>query len=326
MMMKLILLLALAALAAPSSRAAPDEASGVVVAVLSGDVFEVQIVRADPRTGSGIETVKLAAINLSGNGSVEGKAAEEFIGSLLMDRTVWLDIDEERDGGRDPLGRLICVAYLEDPDGRINLTHPVNRILVDEGFALVGGSEGSQFDPTRWWPDEGRPWEGDKVVLINEVEANPDGSDEGNEWVELYNPGPDDVDIGGWTVTSAGGSVVSIYPGTIIPTGGFIVVASDGYWLRNSQEMVILRDDKGEEVDRTPALDDDGNDDYSWSRYPDGGDEWVYIVASPGSPVPSRDLSEESLTDEDFDEDDNWLIASSGCSSCGLWDISDFLI
>ncbi len=103
------------------------------------------------------------------------------------------------------------------------------------------------------------------------------------------------------------------------------MVASDGYWLRNSQEMVILRDDKGEEVDRTPALDDDGNDDYSWSRYPDGGGEWVYIVASPGSPVPSRDLSEESLNDE-YDDDDNWLTASRGCSSCGLWDISDFLI
>jgi len=111
MTMKLILLLALAALAAPSSGAAPDEASGVVVAVLFGDVFEVQIVRADPRTGSGIETVKLAAINLSGNGSVEGKAAEEFIESLLMDRTVWLDIDDKsrrrtRSPGKAHLRRL----------------------------------------------------------------------------------------------------------------------------------------------------------------------------------------------------------------------------
>lgn len=325
MIMKLILLLALAALAAPSSRSAPDEAGGVVVAVLSGDVFEVLIIRADPRTGSGTETVKLAAINLSDDGSEAGEAAEEFIESLLLNRTVWLDIDDGRDGGRDPLGRLTCVVYLEDPDGQINLTHPVNRILVDEGFALVGGLEGSQFDPAAWWPDEGRDYSAERIVLINEVEANPDGSDEGNEWVELYNPGLDGVDIGGWTVTSAGGSVVTITPGTIIPAGGFIVVACDGYWLRNSQEMVILRDDVGEEVDRTPALEDDGNDNFSWSRYPDGGREWIYIVASPGSPVPSRDLSEESLKDEDDDED-NWLTASGSCSHCGIWDISDFLI
>lgn len=321
MMMKLIFILVLAAVAAPLASAAPYEASGVVIAVHSGDVFEVQIVAADPRTGSGIEKVKLVAVRLPQIESAEGKAAKEFAEALLMNRTVWLDIDDKSSGGRDPLGRLVSVVYLEDADGGINLTHPVNRILVDEGHALVGDSEGTEFDQAVWWPDEGRPSAGGKIVLINEVEANPDGSDEGNEWVELYNAGSDDADLGGWTVTSAGGSVVSISSGTIIPVGGFVVVVSDGYWLRNSEEIVILRDDKGEEVDRTPALDDDGDDDYSWSRYPDGGDEWVYIVASPGSPVPSRDLSEESLSDDD----DNWLIGSGGCSSYGLWDVSDFL-
>ena len=122
-------------------------------------------------------------------------------------------------------------------------------------------------------------------------------------------------------MTSAGGSVVSISSGTTVPAGGFFVVTSDGYWLRNSEETVVLRDETGAEVDRTPALDDDGDDDYSWSRYPDGGDEWVYIVASPGSAVPSRDLAEEAVSEDT----DNWLSSSGDCCPYGLWDISDFI-
>ena len=321
MIVKLIIVFVLAAVWAPLASAAPYEASGVVIAVESSDVFDVEIIVTDPRIVSGIETVRLAAIISPPMGSAGGKAAKEFASALLMNRTVWLDIDEERDGGRDPEGRLISVVYLEDPDGEINLTHPFNRILVDGSYAEVGGFEGTEFDPAAWWRDERTPSSGAEAVCINEVEANPDGSDDGNEWLELYNPGPDDVDIGGWTVTSAGGSVVSISSGTTVPAGGFFVVTSDGYWLRNSEETVVLRDETGAEVDRTPALDDDGDDDYSWSRYPDGGDEWVYIVASPGSAVPSRDLAEEAVSEDT----DNWLSSSGDCCPYGLWDISDFI-
>ncbi|UEC43031.1 MAG: conserved exported protein of unknown function [Methanothrix sp.] len=320
MIVKLIIVFVLAAVWAPFASAAPYEASGVVIAVESSDVFDVEIMVTDPRIVSGIETVRLAAVISPPMGSARGKAAKEFASALLMNRTVWLDIDEERDGGRDLEGRLISVVYLEDPDGEINLTHPFNRILVDGSYAEVGSVEGTEFDPAAWWRDEGTS-SGGGTVCINEVEANPDGSDDGNEWLELYNPGPDDVDIGGWTVTSAGGSVVSISSGTTVPAGGFFVVTFDGYWLRNSEETVVLRDEKGAEIDRTPALDDDGDDDYSWSRYPDGGDEWVYIMASPGSAVPSKDFAEDAISEDT----DNWLSSSSDCCPYGLWDISDFL-
>ncbi|MDF0591713.1 lamin tail domain-containing protein [Candidatus Methanocrinis natronophilus] len=321
MIEKLIIVFVLAAVWAPLASAAPFEASGVVIAVESGDVFDVEITVTDPRIVSGIETVRLAGVISPPMGSALGKAAKEFASKYLMNRTVWLDIDEERDGGRDPEGRLISVVYLEDPDGEINLTHPFNRILVDGSYAEVGSFEGTEFDPAAWWRYEGTSSSRGEAVCINEVEANPDGSDDGNEWLELYNPGTEDVDIGGWTATSAGGSVVSIPSGTTVPTGGFFVVTFDGYWLRNREETVVLRDEEGAEVDRTPALDDDGDDDYSWSRYPDGGDEWVYIVASPGTAVPSRDLAEEAI----YEDTNNWLSSSCDCCPYGLWDISDFL-
>jgi len=293
--------------------ATPDEASGTVIAVESGDVFDVQINKSDFRTGSGVVTVMLAGVKLPPAESVEGKAAKEYAENFLINRTVWLDIDDASGGGRDSLGRLLCVVYLEKPDGGINLAYPFNGILVMEGHAEVDDSEDNEFDTTDWWP----VW-----VLINEVEANPQDYDEGNEWVELYNDGEFDADVSNWTLTTAGGSVVSIEAGTIIPAWGYLVVTGDGYWLRNSDEMVVLRDAEGTEVDRTPVLDDEDDEDYSWSRYPDGGDEWVYIEASPGEPVPPIELSLGTISD--LIDDDYWLRSDGYCPS-GLWDVSDFL-
>ena len=314
-------------LVAAVASAAPDEASGTVTAVISGDVFEIAILQTDPRIGSGVETVRLADLKVPPAGSAEGEAAREFAIALLSNRTVSLDIDDDSEGGRDAQGRLLSVVYLEDPDGGVNTTHPINRILVDSGFAEVEDSEGDEFDPADWWeaPHEQLSEDGDIRVVINEVESNPEGGDEDNEWLELYNDGPEDALLGNWTLTSAAGSVVSIEPGTILPSWGFLVVRAEGYWLRNSDELVILRDDTGAEVDRTPALDDGENDDKSWSRYPDGGDDWAFVEASPDGPAPSPEDSEAVTYLDDEDEDDNWLRSSEQCDVFGPWEVSDFL-
>ena len=41
-------------------------------------------------------------------------------------------------------------------------------------------------------------------VVINEVDTNPPGDDSESisEWVELYNPTDDDVDLSGWSIAS----------------------------------------------------------------------------------------------------------------------------
>jgi hypothetical protein len=157
--------------------------------------------------------VKLAGISLPLPSSRrKGKAAKEFAESLLMNRVAWLDIDDRSGDGRDPLGSLLCVVYMKRPDGGINLTHPLNKILVDEGFAEIDDSEDDEFDPKEWWP----LW-----IFINEVKANPPREgDSDYEWVELYNDGEGDVDFGNWTLTTAGGTVVTIEPGSIAPAGG----------------------------------------------------------------------------------------------------------
>ena len=41
-------------------------------------------------------------------------------------------------------------------------------------------------------------------VEIYAFDQNPAGSDEGNEWVTLYNPSNESVDIGNWTLETWG--------------------------------------------------------------------------------------------------------------------------
>lgn len=102
------------------------------------------------------------------------------------------------------------------------------------------------------------------------------------------------------------------------------MVKAEGYWLRNSDETVILRDEDGREVDRTPALDDGDNDDYCWSRYPDGEDEWIYTLASPELPVSPIEQSLGTISDIKK-QNKNWLRWSDDCDPYGRWEGSGFL-
>lgn len=61
-------------------------------------------------------------------------------------------------------------------------------------------------------------------VHITEIHYRPDdGSDA--EFVELHNPGETAVDISGWSIT--GGIERTFRPGTVIPSGGYLVTVND---------------------------------------------------------------------------------------------------
>ena len=68
-------------------------------------------------------------------------------------------------------------------------------------------------------------WAVDSVVTFNELQYNPAGSIEQNEWIELHNQMAINVDLSGWQLTD--GIDFTIPEGTIIPGGGFLIVAKD---------------------------------------------------------------------------------------------------
>ncbi len=65
-------------------------------------------------------------------------------------------------------------------------------------------------------------------VVINEVYYDaPSGySEPQNEWIELYNPTSNNVDISGWNITDYEGNW-SFPDGTTIPAGGYILIVND---------------------------------------------------------------------------------------------------
>jgi sugar-specific transcriptional regulator TrmB len=201
-------------------------------------------------------------------------------------------------------------------DNRAGLMH--HKVMIIDGYVVVTGSYNwswsaeesndenviilkSSVIAQAYLEEFNRIWEGTvKVtreeeevvtlhVVINEVEQNPAGTDYGYEWVELYNPTDQPVDIGGWTLSTTHGVTVTLLipDGPIIYPGEYLVYSYTGQWLDNEDESVILRDASGIIVDETPLLNDPYNDDWAWSRHPNGIDtdsalDWVFQPSTMG--------------------------------------------
>jgi PKD repeat protein len=112
-------------------------------------------------------------------------------------------------------------------------------------------------------------------IVINAFDQNPEGKiDRRNEWVTLYNPTNNSVDISGWTLSSThyrGGRNVTIENTTIAPKNYWIYIHDKG-WLHDKGEKIILKNVEGETVDETLIASDDDNDNRYWARYSDGFD------------------------------------------------------
>ncbi|HZB79663.1 MAG TPA: MBL fold metallo-hydrolase [Nitrososphaera sp.] len=126
-------------------------------------------------------------------------------------------------------------------------------------------------------------------ILINEVEPNPLGTDNGTEKVELYNPSNTGIDVGGWTVSSTADrtATVVINEGTTIAPKGYLIVGRDSQqqWLDNIGEGIIVRNELQILIDSVGPFSDQDNDESTWQRSPDGQDNWVFSSSTTlGSP------------------------------------------
>jgi hypothetical protein len=67
------------------------------------------------------------------------------------------------------------------------------------------------------------------AVIISEIMYNPAGSDTNREWVELYNPGDETINIEGWKLreNNANRNLVLQQGSFEIPPEGFIIIIRD---------------------------------------------------------------------------------------------------
>lgn len=155
----------------PVASGVPEEAVGRVVSVISGNSLGVQMLISDPRTNN-VDSIKLADIASPSTVTPEGKAAQKYARSLLWNKTMYLDIDDSTSSGRNEWSQLICVVYLVDSEYR-PIWPPVNRIIVDMGYAKVDDDKKNEFDPSTWWKEPTIP-EGEKEKLMGETAEKKD--------------------------------------------------------------------------------------------------------------------------------------------------------
>jgi hypothetical protein len=141
----------------PVALASQDEAYGTVTNVVDGNTFDVTIEKADPRITYSVERIRLADVKSPEIGTLQGPAARDFTFAVLINKRVYLDIDDlsGSGSGRDIDGSLICVAYLAGFYGQPLVSPNFNRLLVDAGHAKLENSANNEFDPQDWWSEEG---------------------------------------------------------------------------------------------------------------------------------------------------------------------------
>lgn len=148
----------------PAAWGLPDEAAGRVVSVVSGDSLGIEMILSDPRTNY-IDSIKLADIAVPSTVTAEGKAAKAYAVSLLKNRTVYLDIDDNLSQCRNQYSQLICLVYLMD-DSCQPIWPPVNRLMVDSGHALLDDDPANEFNASQWWEQPSLSLSGEKSDLL----------------------------------------------------------------------------------------------------------------------------------------------------------------
>lgn len=114
-------------------------------------------------------------------------------------------------------------------------------------------------------------------MRISEIEANPQGSDSGAEWAELYNNDTIKVNLTGWYFKDSDEKVVNL-TGMINPED-YYVWTFDKQILDNTNESLELYDENNTLIDRVIGITDNDNDNRSIS-YCRG--EWYYDNSTPG--------------------------------------------
>ena len=123
-------------------------------------------------------------------------------------------------------------------------------------------------------------------VVINEVEIDPQN---GSEFVELYNPTTQSIDVGGWSITpSASWKNYKIVENTVIEPQSFASFTHSNYWFMDFGDTISLTNNFGELIDKTPLLIDKNNDGKTWQRSTDGLDtdstsDWELKRMTPNS-------------------------------------------
>lgn len=114
-------------------------------------------------------------------------------------------------------------------------------------------------------------------LWINELLANPAGTDTGHEWVELYNPTDTALAADGLKIQRLSGTVVATIPtGQVIAAHGYLAVTAMSGTLVNGGDTLLLMAGTTE-LDRV-TYDAQGEEGWSWSRQDAETGVWTEVT------------------------------------------------
>lgn len=125
-------------------------------------------------------------------------------------------------------------------------------------------------------------------VVINEFESNPAGDDTNNEWVELYNPTTEDINMTGWKIYNKNINSRDIPYNTTIKANSYYVLNITGDFITNDVgDQLTLKNDTVI-IDVTSLKSDTANNDKCWARVPNGIDtgsdsDWTFQLCTKSS-------------------------------------------
>ena len=149
------------------------------------------------------------------------------------------------------------------------------------------------------------------AVRINEIEINPSGGSNGNEWVEIYNDGESDTDISGWEIwegvygSSGPRKIQSIPDNITIQKGELYVIEWSGSKLNNGGDFVILYDSNSTKIDETENLEETTS---STKTHQYCAGEWQFLEQTKNSenacPEETPENQAAATTNETQDDED----------------------
>ena len=143
-------------------------------------------------------------------------------------------------------------------------------------------------------------------VKITEIELNPEGSDSGNEWLELYSDS--EINLNGWKLINNDLDEL-LLDGIIF--SGIHVFEFEKQWLDNSDEKVLLYEDSNI-IYETSLFEDAKDNNLTWVLCKD---EWAFMESSKGidncpSEVPEEEpenLETQNASVEEPDIEDSYV-------------------
>jgi lamin tail-like protein len=119
-------------------------------------------------------------------------------------------------------------------------------------------------------------------LRINEIMANPVGTDTGNEWIELANVTEHDLLLVGVTISRLSGTLLATVPtGTIVPAGDMLLLQPLSGSVVNTGDTLVLKLN-AQELDRV-TYDGNGEEGWSWARLSATEGDWNSLP-TPGEP------------------------------------------